>query len=558
VIVNWSKSRKVIFTVGALGLLVSVVLLLPFVRTFAIGFMETFIMQRELKSPDRWIDLLRNYAACGIALFASLLAIIAYHEELKNIILSINYKQLIIPFIIMSIIYVLSISSIIQADFLYRDDINRSISGARRWDNYSRYISNFLAILIHTNTRISDISPLTQLLAAIFIAASSVMLVYVLNNKKITKTALAASLPLGLSPYFLECFSFKFDSPYMALSVFASIIPFFFMENRRIFSIISVIGIWVMCMTYQASSGIYIIIVIFLCFLQWNTQQKTNKEIFSFMLTSAISYGVGLLIFRIFIMNSFNTYVSSSFASVNGILHNFTQYISYIWNDFGKVWKMLLLFVILAFGIKAITTTKRNKLLALLVSFIIVAVMVVLSYGIYLVIEKPLYAPRGMYGFGAFIALLGIYTACQPKRIFAIPALALCWCFFVFSFAYGNALSAQKKYIDFRIEILLYDLSVLFPHQHNAPPLPIKLVDSAGHAPMVHNIGVRNPIIFRLVPVHLQGNSWAWGSVMLSLYKFNFDFRPNDSIEEELLDQIFDSRYHTIKRDAERVIVILK
>lgn len=44
---------------------------------------------------------------------------------------------------------------------------------------------------------------------------------------------IAAVVPLGLSPWFLECFSYKFDSPYMALSVLASVIPFIF--GRRIF-----------------------------------------------------------------------------------------------------------------------------------------------------------------------------------------------------------------------------------------------------------------------------------------------------------------------------------
>ena len=556
-IVNWSKSRKVIFTVGALGLLVSVVLLLPFVRTLAIGFMETFIMQRELKSPDRWIDLLRNYAACGIALFASLLAIIAYHEELKNIILSINYKQLIIPFIIMSIIYVLSISSIIQADFLYRDDINRSISGARRWDNYSRYISNFLAILIHTNIRISDISPLTQILAAIFIAASSVMLVYVLNNKKITKTALAASLPLGLSPYFLECFSFKFDSPYMALSVFASIIPFFFMENRRIFSIISVIGIWVMCMTYQASSGIYIIIVIFLCFLQWNTRQKTNKEILAFMFVSAISYCVATLIFALFIMRPFDDYVASSLHSLLGAFRNFTTYIYQIRSDFNIVWKTLLFLVIVAFVIKSVITTKRRKLFAFFVSFIVVITMAVLSYGIYLVMSASLYAPRAMYGFGVFIAILGIYTACPPKKAFVAPALALCWCFFVFAFVYGNALSAQKKYVTFRSEMLLHDLSTLFPQHHSALPMQLQLEGSTGYAPVVHNIAVSNPVIFRLVPIDLHGK-WFSGAAWLARH-YNFrDLVQSESSSGDSFNQIFDSYYHTIKSDGEQVMVILK
>jgi len=111
---------------------------------------------------------------------------------------------------------------------------------------------------------------LPQLIAVLFIAIASVLLVYIISDGWVTKTACFLALPVGLNPYILQCFSFKFDSPYMGLSVLASIVPFLFMQNNIVFSLSSIISLLIMCMTYQASSGIYIIIVIMLCFKAWN------------------------------------------------------------------------------------------------------------------------------------------------------------------------------------------------------------------------------------------------------------------------------------------------
>jgi len=569
---TWSTKRKIIFALSGLALLGFASVLIPGIRILIIEFIENVIVRRPSGDVDRLHIRTQHLAFRGIMLCAIVL-FWTFQEQLRRknkaidtvifSITTINYRQFVMPVLVMFGVYLLGISAIIRADFLYIDDLGRSVQGYRGWENWSRYISSFLAIFIHGDTHINDISPLTQLIAAFFIAASSVALVYVINDKKITKTALAVSIPIGLSPYFLECFSYKFDAPYMALSVFASIVPFVFMKDRLAFSVVSVLGLLVMSMTYQASSGIYIIIVILLCFQQWSMRRKTNREILSFMAISIISFCIAMISFRVFFMVPRDTYAGTSVFSLSqiipGFFHNAVRYLMLVRSDFGIIWQALLLLAGLSFLIKSVIITKRSKFIALLASFAAIALMSVLSFGVYLVLANPLFDPRAMYGFGIFIAMLGIYAAGSVKKAFALPALALCWCFFVFSFSYGNALAGQKRYIEFRTEMLLHDLAILFP-KRGVEPQPIKITGSAGHAPVVYNIAARNPVIRRLVPVHLKGN-WVWGGRLLVLhynYHATLFLRFDDTTEEAEFQQIFDSRYHTIKSDGERVLVFLK
>lgn len=55
----------------------------------------------------------------------------------------------------------------------------------------------------------------------------------------------------------------------MALSIFCSFLPFYWWQrNSFTFFLVSVFSLFVMFNTYQASSGIYIVIVLFLTFKQ--------------------------------------------------------------------------------------------------------------------------------------------------------------------------------------------------------------------------------------------------------------------------------------------------
>ena len=95
----------------------------------------------------------------------------------------------------------------------------------------------------------------------------------------------------------------------------------------------------------------------------------------------------------------------------------------------------------------------RNKFAAAFLSVITLSAMLLLSFGVYPVLSKPLFHARAMYGFGVFISLLGVCISTSDKMYCGkLACLALGWCFFVFSFTYGNALQIQEDYATFRVE----------------------------------------------------------------------------------------------------------
>lgn len=117
---------------------------------------------------------------------------------------------------------------LLLADFHYLDDLGRAAIGYRRWGDFGRYLSEYGSVLVHAGTHLTDISPLPQLLSALIMAAACAVSLAVLRPggaKGITLWELAASLPLALSPYFLECFSYQFDAPYMAAAVLLAVAP---------------------------------------------------------------------------------------------------------------------------------------------------------------------------------------------------------------------------------------------------------------------------------------------------------------------------------------------
>ncbi|ELY2080824.1 glucosyltransferase domain-containing protein, partial [Campylobacter fetus] len=123
----------------------------------------------------------------------------------------------------------------------YGDDYHRATYGDFGFQIWSRFSSEFLSKIFHISlNRNVEISPLLQIIAIAILSIGSMILVKTIL-KKYNFWGLAASLPLGLSPFFLENMSFKFDSVFMAISLVSPIIPFLFLKNKIAFFIISIL-----------------------------------------------------------------------------------------------------------------------------------------------------------------------------------------------------------------------------------------------------------------------------------------------------------------------------
>lgn len=114
------------------------------------------------------------------------------------------------PVLLLFSAYGLALLALIRANCTYVDDLSRSIIGYHGWWDWSRYVTEVLSCLVHMEPRVLDISPIPQLLAAFLMAVAGVVAIYSFTAKKeIRLPMLAATLPMGLSPWFLGCFSFK-------------------------------------------------------------------------------------------------------------------------------------------------------------------------------------------------------------------------------------------------------------------------------------------------------------------------------------------------------------
>jgi len=475
--------------------------------------------------------------------------------------LDIDKKEFSSSVFFLFVIHVLAIVGIIRTNFNYIDDLRRNIDGSDMCGTFSRHISQFLSYFIHTDSRLTDISPLPQLAACLLLALTGFVLVKIICGKP-NKYLLLATLPIGLSPYFLSCLSYKFDAPYMALSVFASVFPFLFMrKNKWVFSIVSVVSILVMTMTYQASSGIFIMMTLFIFFTNLMYKKDTVKNNFIFLGISCASYLIALILFRTFFLDPVVTYVSTDLPEIKNIvaifLRNIEKFFTELYYDFNVKWKVLSIIIIILFFVKTIIFSKINKILSFFLTFLFLFLLLISIFGLYQILENPLFAPRSMYGVGFFLAILCVDICFSLKKIVSFPAIVLSWCFFVFSFSYGNALADQKRYDDFRTELLMGDLSHLLSEKTDEP-YNITIENNIGFSPVVENVAVRNPVIKKIVHLNLKEGCPFMFMYLSHYHKFNLSWYWDENLTAETMPVIFDSYYHTIKKHEKQIVVILK
>lgn len=461
-------------------------------------------------------------------------------------------------------IYLVGISAVIRANFNYVDDVGRVLTGYRGWDDFSRFASNGLATLIHLDNYITDISPLTQLMAVIILALAGVILLYVVYERQsFSIWELIAVVPIGLNPYFLECISYKFDSPFMALSILAAVAPLLLRDCVSWKYILAVVlGNVLVCTTYQAASGIFPMVVVLLSLRMW-IKKTSWRKIASFISNSVIGYGIAMVAFRQIIMLPKTTYVSNAVPSVSELfptlIYNYKKYFSLLSSDYENLWKWVIALLLIAFVMSGMRLSKPKKISTLLFTIVAEVAMFLLCFGLYPVLEDPSFSPRAMYGFGVFIALLCISTAENVQHTtIKLPAMVMSWVFFVFSFTYGNALYVQKTYTDFRIRQVISDLNDMDCFlQEN--PVTVQISGTIGYAPAVSRMNSDCRILERLIPINFREN-WYWGSKQFYGYYGLKNVVRDTSVDLTTYDlPLFkDSMYHTIYSDGYNVLIKLK
>lgn len=434
-------------------------------------------------------------------------------REIRNITHDfINAPHLRKAFALGFALYAIALFALLRGDIYYLDDRINSVDDGT-W-NWSRHLSNIMLSGIATFGKGTlDLSPLPQIFGICLVIISSMILIYLIRGK-FDFIGVVASLPLGLSPHFLQNLSYKFDSLTMAMALFFAIVPFLFQSNKRVFCVVSVVSIICSFMLYQAANATYIILSLYFAFSAFFIKGRSFKESALFLALCAVNLIIASLIYGLTINNHLKSigdaYASHEIIALDSrffidIWANLSTYATTIFNDFKQtayIWLILLNCCLFMANIAL--RTNLSKIALILGATLFLTLGFALSFGLYLVLQKPIFAPRAFYGFNAFVAVIAIAnvsfmlakslpahatksTLSAPPRLQKIThyiscAVVVIMAYFLISFAniYGNALTKQDKYLDFRVEILLKDLdSAILNNANNIFSLKINIGNHA-------------------------------------------------------------------------------
>ena len=461
-------------------------------------------------------------------------------------------------FFICFCVYFVALIPLVRADFNYIDDNGRVIWGYRGWDNFSRFMSNFLSQFVHINTVLADISPLTQILAILLLTAAGIILIHlIVDTKRISLWCVGPVLLLGLCPYFLECFSYKFDSVYMSLSVLAGIAPFAFARHRGYFCAASFLGTLLVCTTYQVSIACYLITFIFLLTIRWN-EGLSYRELCGDFIAGGFGFIAGLLCFKFFIMIPVDMYVSSQTGNLSDIRTNLTWFFKTIKSDFRTSWLKIIYVLFACYIYTFVKNSQRNKILAFIIAVFSVIGFLICSFGLYSILKAPLHACRAMYGIATCLAVCGIYIGVSVGNLPSkLVVTILAWVFLVFTCIYGNTLSAQKQYTEFRTFLLINDLNHINEFVLSSEQKSLTVHGNIGRSPIIKNDIQTFPVLERLLPSTLGDSAWMW-NVCALLSHYGLKNIAGINTPGEGTEIIVDTMYHRITRTGNHFFVLLK
>ncbi|OJG99466.1 hypothetical protein RV18_GL001534 [Enterococcus termitis] len=410
------------------------------------------------------------------------------------------------------IIYQLAILAIGLVNFPYMDDTVRQQAGNTDFaSTYSRWGSEVASWLVQGSRHLTDMGLLTHILTGFILAISSIIVVYTLNNKTLRFFPLVVSTLIGLNPWFLQCISFRFDSPYMALSILFSVLPFLWWESKRsIFFILSTFSIFMMCNTYQASSGIYIIMVLALALKTLLAGGKISDPLKKVFL-SAGAYIVAMLMY--FIETKFNPELAARGGNVAiaklrdipaTLFTNSSMYLQQISDQSTKIWFILFLFLIIFFIVFSVKNAKITPFKSLIYLVLYLILGAILSYGVFLIFPEKLAlaAPRYAYGFGVFTSITCIllldYKLTQPILNVTVKGTAGLFCFYLlsFPFVFASSLYYQKGAFERQSVMLAMTLKNLVTTETKEVYASMLFKDS----PVFDNTKRNYPILQDMVP----------------------------------------------------------
>jgi hypothetical protein len=469
--------------------------------------------------------------------------------------------------------YAVGIFSILRANRLYLDDMGRALYGYADWVTAARPAAECLSWFFYLSRHTVDASPFTQLLAAALLALVSLTLCLALRMRPCRWTLLA-TLPVGLSPYGLENLSYKFDSPFMALAVFLSVLPFLFFHHKGRFFLVAAASLFFSASLYQAAMGAYLALSGYILLLQLVSRKKGRLVLrcffrltLPFLLTVGVYAAQASLWFR---KGQYGDYVATHYVVPplsqlpREVAANIADYFRMLQSDWGRNGLGMLLLLLLAWfcGALFLRWLRNRRAMGpwaparLLLLFPLLFSFLLTPLGVQLLLQDPVWSPRTYCAFGVAAALM-LLSLCAVARAGTPRLLARCLTAFlvlqllIFSQIYGNLLAAQSNWERSRMAMLIPGLSKFIAETDSTK---VTFTGSIGQTPLLQVPSRMYPLLGRMVSVPLTRN-WRWGYEQLKIFGV-YVFPGRALVQDEKLTLFMDTPTFRIEQTQDGVAVV--
>lgn len=420
---------------------------------------------------------------------------------------------------------------IVLAGRLYIDDLWRAAEGERAWSAAGRPLADLLFWLANVGDPAVTVFPLYQIISAAFVALAGVLLARLFGLKQPIEVAVAV-FPLGAQPYFLQNYSYAFDTLNMSAGLLCAVAAAYLVcsQTRLRDSLFAALLLLAALMLYQPVLTAYLLVGAAAPVVVGASDNQRRQ-----LVTALMVAAFAVLAYKVLIP------VDNSYHAEKLRLWPLPQLVPGVVSNLQQYWRMLIedwrgsmvgwnIFLICLLGL-VLSLTSKTDAKASVGYFAKISVFpalvlfgcLVFSYGLSLLLEKPVFAPRVMLGFGVVITLMNLVILKQSARVggnwaprlravLRAPVYLLAYGFLVVAFAYGQASAAQKYFANGFYARMVYDLS------RQSTEKNLQKVSFIGQGPKsltLLNSERKFPVLASLVRVHID-NDRFWGSHQLA------------------------------------------
>lgn len=307
-------------------------------------------------------------------------------------------------------INILWVWALLSPNIYYFDDNYRAAGGYYNWGGDFRPFADWLYYIIGLGRRFTDLTPLPQLFALVFLYYIYFLYIKKFNDGKITVPILLVFIPIVWSPFLLSNLYFRYDSIFMLLAVLLAVLAVFDVDNKKYFR--AIILLFITLGFYQPAIVAYVCTALFYVYtIKEDDINKIFKQWFKKSIVYFLVFLAGLLFYYFTIMNfttDYNFYSAThSSMSLQNLIPNVVQAIKEInvifQGDTGLIFFSLFVYLLL---MNLIFLIKKLSYLGVIVFIAIHITFAISAASVNLLLDVPRFEYRTFIFFGFYISFL--------------------------------------------------------------------------------------------------------------------------------------------------------